>query len=152
MSDAPTRSERFKADMATMRVKTGTASREAPLQALSVVLMVAGVLVAFGGYQASLNVKATPGSNVDVLSSNSYLALAACGIALTLAGGFLFLRYSLARFLRFWLLRQSYEQRMAIEDAMAVAGSGAALLPDAVTASSGAGHDAQDAGRSPGTS
>ncbi len=71
MSDAPTRSERFKADMATMRVKTGTASREAPLQALSVVLMVAGVVVAFGGYQASLNVKATPGSNVDLLSSNS---------------------------------------------------------------------------------
>ena len=152
MSDAPSRSERFKADMATMRVKTGTASREAPLQALSVVLMVAGVLVAFGGYQASLNVKATPGSNVDILSSNSYLALAATGIALTLVGGFLFLRYSLARFLRFWLLRQSYEQRVAIEDAMATAGSGSALGQNAVTASSVAGRDAQGAGHSAGTS
>jgi len=151
MSDAPTRSERFKADMATMRVKTGTANREAPLQALSVVLMVAGVLVAFGGYQASLNVKATPGSNVDVLSSNSYLALAATGIAITLVGGFLFLRYSLARFLRFWLLRQSFEQRMAIDDAMAAARSGSADAPDAVTASSGAGRDAQDGGHSAGT-
>jgi len=152
MSDASTRSERFKADMATMRVKTGTATREAPLQALSVVLMVAGVLMAFGGYQASLNVKATPGSNVDVLSSNSYLALAATGIAVTLVGGFLFLRYSLARFLRFWLLRQSYEQRIAIEDAMAATGSGVAHTPDVVTASSVAGRDDQDAGRSAGTS
>jgi hypothetical protein len=137
MSDEPSRSERFKAEMATMRVKTGTASREAPLQALSVVLMVAGVLVAFGGYQASLNVKATPGSNVDVLSSNSYLALAATGIAITVVGGFLFLRYSLARFLRFWLLRQSYEQRIAIEDAVAAGRSEAALAPSA-------GRDAQD--------
>jgi len=137
MSDAPSRSERFKADMATMRVKTGTASREAPLQALSVVLMVAGVVVAFGGYQASLNVKATPGSNVDVLSSNSYLALAATGIAITVVGGFLFLRYSLARFLRFWLLRQSYEQRIAIEDAVGAGRSEAALARSA-------GRDAQD--------
>jgi hypothetical protein len=134
MSDEPSepsRSERFKAEMATMRVKTGTASREAPLQALSVVLMVAGVLVAFGGYEASLSVKATPGSNVDVLSSNSYLALAATGIAITVVGGFLFLRYSLARFLRFWLLRQSYEQRIAIEDAVAAGRSEAALVPSA---------------------
>src|SRR5580658_7844023 len=134
MSDEPSRSERF---MATMRVKTGTASREAPLQALSVVLMVAGVVVAFGGYQASLNVKATPGSNVDLLSSNSYLALAATGIAITVVGGFLFLRYSLARFLRFWLLRQSYEQQIAIEDAVGAGRSEGALAPSA-------GRDAQD--------
>ena len=39
------------------------------------------------------------------------------GVAVSVTGGFLFLRYSLARFLRFWLLRQSYEQRAAIEDA-----------------------------------
>ena len=131
-----TRSERFRAEMASMRVKTGTAHREAPLQALGVLLMVAGVVMAFGGYQASLSVKATPGTNVDLLSSNSYLALAATGIALTLVGGFVFLRYSLARFLRFWLLRQSFEQRVAIEDA--VAGRDSSV--------------AQAAGRSTGTS
>jgi hypothetical protein len=28
-----------------------------------------------------------------------------------------FLRYSLAQFLRFWLLRQVYEQRVAIDEA-----------------------------------
>ena len=140
MSETPTetsaRSDRFRVEMAAMRVKTGAANREAPLQALSVLLMVAGVAMAFGAYQASLNVKATPGTNVDLLSSNSYLALAAAGITVTLVGGFLFLRYSLARFLRFWLLRQSYEQRVAIEDAMARRD----------------GADPQEAGRSSGTS
>jgi hypothetical protein len=47
------------------------------------------------------------------------VALAATGIAISVVGGFLFLRYSLARFLRFWLLRQSYEQRLAVDEAIA---------------------------------
>ena len=57
------------------------------------------------------NVTATPNTNVDVLNSNSYVPLAIAGLATSVVGGFLFLRYSLARFLRFWLLRQVYEQR-----------------------------------------
>ena len=43
--------------------------------------------------------------------SNSYTPLAIAGLAISVVGGFLFLRYSLAKFLRFWLLRQVYEQR-----------------------------------------
>ena len=119
MTEPSSRTEQFKAEIAGMRLKTGRSSREAALQAFSVVLMVAGVAIAFGSYEASLNVTATPGSNVDLLSSNSYLPLAATGIAVSIVGGFLFLRYSLARFLRFWLLRQSYEQRLAIDEAAA---------------------------------
>ena len=41
------------------------------------------------------------------------------GLAISIAGGFLFLRYSLAKFFRFWLLRQVYEQRAAIHEASA---------------------------------
>jgi hypothetical protein len=119
MTEGNNRSEQFKSDIAEMKLKTGRSNREAALQAFSVLLMVFGVALAFGSYQASLNVKATPGTNVDVLSSNSYVALAATGIAISVVGGFLFLRYSLARFLRFWLLRQSYEQRLAVDEAIA---------------------------------
>ena len=82
--------------------------------------MVAGIVIAFGAYVASLNVKATPGGNVDVLNSNSYIPLAIAGLAVSVMGGFVFLRYSLARFLRFWLLRQTYEQRVAIDEAAMV--------------------------------
>jgi len=39
--------------------------------------------------------------------------LAFFGIGLSIAGAALFLRYSLARFLRFWLLRLIYEQQDA---------------------------------------
>ena len=118
-SESNARAEQFKAEIADMKVKTGRARIENGLQILGVVMMVAGVAIALGAYSASLNVAATPGSNVDLLDSNSYTPLAIAGLALSVSGGFLFLRYSLAKFLRFWLLRQVYEQRTAIDDAAA---------------------------------
>ena len=117
MSQSNDRAEQFKADIAEMKLKTGRTGAERLLQLLGAALMVAGIAIALGAYSASLNVTATPGTNVDLLDSNSYIALAIAGVAISVTGGFLFLRYSLARFLRFWLLRQAYEQRVAIEDA-----------------------------------
>jgi hypothetical protein len=119
-TDRPTdRVGQFKAEIAEMKLKTGRSRAEGLVEILGVVLMVAGIAIALGAYAASLNVTATPGTNVDVLNSNSYMPLAIAGLATSVAGGFLFLRYSLARFLRFWLLRQSYEQRVAIDEASA---------------------------------
>ncbi len=115
--EANDRAEQFKAEIADMKLKTGRMKSESMLQLLGVVLMVGGIVIALVAYLASLNVAATPGSNVDVLDSNSYTPLAIAGLAVSVTGGFLFLRYSLARFLRFWLLRQAYEQRTAIEAA-----------------------------------
>ena len=116
-SQSNDRAEQFKAEIAEMKVKTGRGRSENLLQLLGVLLMVAGIAIAFVAYSASLNVTATPGTNVDVLDSNSYLALTVAGLAMSVTGGFVFLRYSLGRFLRFWLLRQSYEQRLAIDEA-----------------------------------
>ena len=117
MSQAQDRTEQFKAEIAEMKLKTGRTNVENVLEMLGVVLMVAGIAIALGAYKASLNVTATPGSNVDVLDSNSYLPLAVAGLAISVTGGFVFLRYSLAKFLRFWLLRQIHEQRIAIDEA-----------------------------------
>jgi hypothetical protein len=117
MTDATSRTEQFKTQIDEMKLKTGWSNWEAALRVFSVVLMVGGAVVAFAAYEASLNVKATSGSNVDLLRSNSYLPLAVFGLTISVVGGFLFLRYSLAQFLRFWLLRQSYEQQVAIREA-----------------------------------
>jgi hypothetical protein len=120
MQDQSTdRAEQFKAEIADMKLKTGRARTENLLQLLGVVLMVVGIVIAFAAYSASLNVTATPGTNVDILDSNSYTPLAIAGLAMSVTGGFVFLRYSLAKFLRFWLLRQAYEQRVAIDEASA---------------------------------
>jgi hypothetical protein len=117
MSETSDRATQFKAEIAEMKLKTGRARSENLLQLVGVVLMIAGIALALGAYAASLNVTATPGTNVDVLDSTSYIPLAIAGAAISMTGGFLFLRYSLARFLRFWLLRQAYEQRAAIDEA-----------------------------------
>jgi uncharacterized membrane protein YidH (DUF202 family) len=113
------RMARFTAEVADLKLKTGRTRTEHLLQVVGVVLMVGGIVLAAGGYAASLDVAATPGSNVDVLNSNSHEALALVGVATSVVGGFVFLRYSLAQFLRFWLLRQAYEQQRAIDDAAA---------------------------------
>lgn len=108
---------RFTAEVADMKLKTGRTRTEHVLQVVGVVLMVGGIVLALGAYAASLDVAATPGTNVDVLNSSSYEALAAVGVATSVVGGFVFLRYSLAQFLRFWLLRQSYDQQRAVDAA-----------------------------------
>ncbi|HEX7094415.1 MAG TPA: hypothetical protein VF183_00935 [Acidimicrobiales bacterium] len=108
-----TRVEQFKSDIAEMKLKTGVSNKEGTLQVLGVLLMIAGIAIAFGAYQASLNVKAADvGAELD---SNSWIALSIGGLTLTVAGAALFLRYSLAKFFRLWLLRQMYEGQAHID-------------------------------------
>ena len=120
------RTARFKEEIADMKLKTDRTRSDRVWQAVGALLMVGGIALAFGAYIASLNVTSTPGSNVDVLNSNSYLPLAIAGLAIAVTGGFVFLRYSLGRFLRFWLLRQIYEQQRVV--ASTAANDGAARV------------------------
>lgn len=115
---ARARLERFTDDIATLRLKTGRTSVERALRLLGAVMMLGGIVVAFAGYLTSLDVTATPGTNVDVLDANSDVVLAITGVAISVVGGFIFLRYSLAAFLRLWLLRQSYEQQAVLDAAL----------------------------------
>jgi hypothetical protein len=111
----PTRADQLRADAAAMKLKTDRAGREHVLQVVGIVLMVAGIAIAFAAYRSALNVQATPGSNVDVLDSNAYGPLGMTGLATSVVGAAVFLRYSLADFFRWWLLRQSYELQAAAE-------------------------------------
>jgi uncharacterized membrane protein len=97
-----TRIDQFRADVSEMKLKTGTAEREVALLIVGAVLMVVGVIGAFVTYQASLN-------QDDVRDVQSGVILAVTFLAVAVAGAAVFLRYSIARFLRLWLLRQLYE-------------------------------------------
>jgi hypothetical protein len=108
----PERMNQFKADVEAMKLKTGRAPREAALQAVSAAMMVVGIVVGIIGYNASLNTDISAKGQLD---ASSYLTLAVVGLAVTVAGTGMFIRYSLAKFLRIWLLRQSYETQSAIE-------------------------------------
>ena len=101
------RVERFKGDIEALKLKTGRAPREGALQTLGAVLMVAGIVMGFIGYSSSLNTDVSVKGQLD---SSSYLTLAVIGVAVTVAGTGMFIRYSLAKFLRVWLLRQTLRE------------------------------------------
>jgi len=101
---APERRQQFEADIAKVRVKTGGAAGEPRLIALGVVLMVVGAAVALISFIIS-------GSQADTRDVLSSIILAVFGLSLAVIGMALFLRYSIGRFLLFWLLRLIYEQQ-----------------------------------------
>jgi hypothetical protein len=98
------RREQFEEEIAAVRIRTGKAEAEQRWTILGLVGLVAGIVVALIAYFGSQGQSDTR----DVISS---VILALVGVSLTIAGAALFLRYSLARFLRFWLLRLIYEQQ-----------------------------------------
>ena len=102
MSDA--RLDQFKADIAEMRIRDPAVGRESALLWLGVAGLVAGIVVTVVAYFLSNNANSALDQNDDHI-------VALIGLAVTVAGAALFIRYSLASFLRFWLARLIYEQR-----------------------------------------
>jgi hypothetical protein len=111
------RIERLQAEAARLNVaKTGR--RDGLWQAVGAVAMVAGVVLAFVAYQLSLG-------KDDARDIDSLLILAVAMLALAVVGAAVFLRYSLARFLRFWLLRQLLDSQAHIDAVVAALGPAA---------------------------
>src|SRR5688572_13578385 len=108
------RIERLKSDAAELNVGKG-AGRDGLFQALGAVAMGVGVVVAFLAYQMSLG-------KDDSRDIQSLQILAIAMLALAIVGAAVFLRYSLARFLRFWLLRQLYEGQAHIDQVVTALG------------------------------
>jgi hypothetical protein len=103
-SPAGERAASFKEEVHGLKIKDPTAGREGLLLKLGVVVMVAGVVVSVIAYFMS------HGTN-SVLTQSDAQTIGMLGIALTIAGGAVFLRYSIASFLRFWLARFIVEQQ-----------------------------------------
>jgi len=101
------RMERLKADAAQINVGRGP-GRDGMYQAAGAVAMGAGVVLAFVAYRLSLD-------KDDARDITSLGILAVSMLALSVVGAAVFLRYSLARFLRFWLLRQLVEDQAHID-------------------------------------
>lgn len=102
------RIERLQAEAARLDVAR-SGSRDSLYQTVALVLMVVGVVGGFVAYQASL------GSD-DPRDIQSMIVLAIMLLGLVVIGAAVFLRYSLAKFLRFWLLRQLYEGQAHIDE------------------------------------
>ena len=104
MIEHPERVDQFKQDIAAMQVRDPAAGRDRLFLRGGVTLMIIGVIVAIVGYVLSHQTKIA-------LEQTDAMIVALIGIALTIVGSALFLRGSIAGFLRFWLARLIYEQK-----------------------------------------
>ena len=106
LNDNIVRIEEFKSEIEGLKLKGGSAEGESRLLAAGVILCVAGVLFAIAGAIRVASFGDSPGDQRAILAQGSFL-----GIALIIAGAALFIRFSLARYMRFWLIRLTYESR-----------------------------------------
>ncbi len=98
------RREQFEEEIAAVRIRTSKAEAEQRFAFLGLIALVAGAVICLIAYIAS-------GGQSDTRDVISSVILALLGVSVSIIGAALFLRYSLARFLRFWLLRLIYEQQ-----------------------------------------
>ena len=101
------RIDAFKTDIEDMKLKSSS-QKERGLQILAVLLMVGGIITGFSAYFSSTHQE-------DIRDQNELIILAIASLGLVLIGAVMFVRYSMAKFLRFWLLRQFYEGQDHIE-------------------------------------
>jgi cytochrome c biogenesis protein CcdA len=107
----------FNDEAAQLSLRGGRGDTERLLLMLAVLGLVLGVvLVVVGGVVVSG--AATTVDQNAALATSTFI-----GLALVLAGGALFVRYSLARFLRFWLVRLVHEQRTETDRIIAALGA-----------------------------
>jgi hypothetical protein len=102
--------------------------------------MIAGIAITVLSYISS--------TGADIAADQTeLLSLGFAGVAVTLTGAALFLRYSLAKFLRFWLLRQLYEGQAHVDELVASLRPSAGLGADGLVGdrNGGRGEDQLDA-------
>jgi hypothetical protein len=102
MTVTETRADRFVRELAELKIPD-PASRRADLWLrLGIALMVLGPVLGVAAYLIAHN-------TLDPLVQRDAITIALGGIAGSVVGTGLFLRYSLTGFLRFWMARQSYD-------------------------------------------
>ncbi|MGV3758146.1 MAG: hypothetical protein ACO1PW_01220 [Actinomycetota bacterium] len=109
---APDRIDQLKADLAELRIKDPSAAADRTAVRLGLVGLVAGIGLAVVAYAMSHG-------TTDPLAQRDALVLALVGVALTVAGGALYLKGALAGFLRFWLVRDLHERRVQTDRLLA---------------------------------
>lgn len=103
MLQNPDRVEQFTTEIADMKLPDAASSRDRTLLRVGVGLMVLGVVVGIVAYVLGHG-------TTNPLQQRDAIVIAVLGLTLAVVGGALFVRYSMAQFLRFWMARLSWEQ------------------------------------------
>jgi formate hydrogenlyase subunit 3/multisubunit Na+/H+ antiporter MnhD subunit len=100
--------DEFRAAVATLKLRTGRQRADLVRQVIGGILMLGGFIAGLIIYEQSL-------SQSSALNIGSEQILALSMIGVVVIGAALFVSASLARFLRFWMLRQLYEGQAHID-------------------------------------
>lgn len=103
MTENDARVEQFKAEVAELRLPDANSSRDRMLLRSGAALMGVGVIVAIVAFFVSHG-------TTNPLQQRDGIVIAVIGLTVAVVGSALFVRYSIAQFLRFWLARSSWEQ------------------------------------------
>lgn len=106
LNENDARIEQFRSEVDGLKLKGSSGQGEQRLLVLGILLTAVGIALAVLG---AVQVGSSGGSPADqraFMAQGSFM-----GLALIIAGAALFVRYSLARFMRFWLIRMTYESR-----------------------------------------
>lgn len=102
------RTERFKAEIEQMRLKTSSRNVDNALQVAGLLAMVAAVVIGFILWSSS--------TTQEQLDQNELIVLASTMVALAVLGAAVYVVAALKQFLRAWLLRILYERRDEDDD------------------------------------
>jgi hypothetical protein len=98
------RTDQFRRDLAEMKIREPRVGLDGILLKLGLLGLVAGIVVAIIAYTMSHGTD-------NPLQQRDAFTIGLIGVTISIAGAALFLRYSLAGFLRFWLARFLFEQQ-----------------------------------------
>lgn len=102
------RLEQFEAEITKLKVKGGRADRERILVILGVIATIAGFVVTTIGITGVRNAS-------DQLSQGDSMSLTILGVGIAIVGAVVWARCSLSRYLRYWLVRDLYEQHASTD-------------------------------------
>ena len=91
-------------ELGKLRASNNSGPMDSKISVLGVLLAVAGLIIILVNFLQSRNFS-------DIRDQMDALILSLFGLGLVIVGATLYLRSSMTRFLRYWLLRMVYEQR-----------------------------------------
>jgi sterol desaturase/sphingolipid hydroxylase (fatty acid hydroxylase superfamily) len=104
MIESKDRVDQFRQEVADMKLRDPATSRDRLWLVIGIGLMILGLVLGLIAYPMSHG-------TTNPLEQRDALALGLGGVTAAVVGAALFVRYSIAAFLRFWLARLIYEQK-----------------------------------------
>ena len=112
-SATPAAPANLDAELDRLKIKGGDTEPERGLVMFGVIMFIVGIIAVLYALQGAH-------TSADVTVQNEKIIIAILGAFLGISGVVIWARYSLTRYLRYWLLRQIFEERLQADRSIEV--------------------------------